>query len=368
MRFSTAALLALAASLCPAGAAGRDNLLAKPDAWFASPEGRAATANILSWHAPVGGWPKNIDTSQPFKGDPAKLKGTFDNGATTGELRFLARAFRATSDARYRQAVLDAASTTSSKPSTRPAAGRSPIRPASTITATSPSTTAPWSASWSSSATSPLPGLRLRRSARRKAAARQAFDRGIDCILKCQVIVNGKPTVWCAQHDEMDLRPRPARSYELASFSGGESAGILLLLMCLERPSPEVRRAIEAGAQWYESAKRSPAAVVKEGNGHKVVSDPAAPPLWARFYDIETGRPIFCRSRRHDEVRLGRDRRRAAQRLRLVWELGRSGRQRLPGLAGPQPAKELNPAVSTARRGSASRGERRLPLHLSPPL
>jgi len=24
------------------------------------------------------------------------------------------------------------------------------------------------------------------------------------------------------------------------------------------------------------------------------VKDPSAPPLWARFYDIETGRPFFC--------------------------------------------------------------------------
>ena len=25
-----------------------------------------------------------------------------------------------------------------------------------------------------------------------------------------------------------------------------------------------------------------------------VVSDPKAPPLWARFYELETGKPFFC--------------------------------------------------------------------------
>ena len=57
----------------------------------------------------------------------------------------------------------------------------------------------------------------------RRAPARQAFDRGIDCIVKCQVRANGQLTAWCAQHDEVTLEPRPARSYELVSLSGAES-------------------------------------------------------------------------------------------------------------------------------------------------
>ena len=37
-----------------------------------------------------------------------------------------------------------------------------------------------------------------------------AYDQGIDCILKTQIIVNGKPTVWCAQHDENTFLPAKA--------------------------------------------------------------------------------------------------------------------------------------------------------------
>ncbi len=37
----------------------------------------------------LGGWPKNEDTTEkPFEGDRTKLKATYDNGATTDELRF----------------------------------------------------------------------------------------------------------------------------------------------------------------------------------------------------------------------------------------------------------------------------------------
>lgn len=39
-------------------------------------------------------------------GDCAIIEGTFDNAATTGELRVLARAFQVTSDTRYEKAFL----------------------------------------------------------------------------------------------------------------------------------------------------------------------------------------------------------------------------------------------------------------------
>ena len=42
--------------------------------------------------------------------------------------------------------------------------------------------------------------------------ARAAFNKGVECILKTQVVLNGKPTVWCAQHDEHTLAPAKART------------------------------------------------------------------------------------------------------------------------------------------------------------
>ena len=80
--------------------------LEQPDDWFRGEEGRRITANILSHQSPQGGWPKNLDTTRsPYTGDRAKIQGTFDNGATTDELRYLARAYAADPRPEYRTAV-----------------------------------------------------------------------------------------------------------------------------------------------------------------------------------------------------------------------------------------------------------------------
>ena len=135
----------------------------------------------------------------------------------------------------------------------------------------------------------------------RKSAARKAFDAGIQCILKCQIRVDGKLTAWCAQHDETTYAPRPGRSYELVSISGGESVGVVRLLMSLDHPSPEVVRAIEGAVAWFRAAAIPGIKVIvvedanaPKGTDKRVVEDPAAPPTWARFYEIGTNKPIFC--------------------------------------------------------------------------
>ena len=58
----------------------------------------------------------------------------------------------------------------------------------------------------------------------------RALAKGLDCILKTQVRLNGRLTVWCAQHDRETLKPAKARSCELTSLSGHESVGIVVYL------------------------------------------------------------------------------------------------------------------------------------------
>jgi PelA/Pel-15E family pectate lyase len=135
--------------------------------------------------------------------------------------------------------------------------------------------------------------------AKTRESCRQAFERGIACILKCQIIVEGKPAVWCAQHDEKTFAPAKARSYELASFSGSESVGIVRLLMSLDNPSVEVRASIEGAVAWFEAHKvvgqRLDKETDKDGKTNLVmIPDPQAPALWARFYDLKTGQPYVC--------------------------------------------------------------------------
>ncbi|HTK77008.1 MAG TPA: pectate lyase, partial [Gemmataceae bacterium] len=125
------------------------------------------------------------------------------------------------------------------------------------------------------------------------ARARAAVNKGIDVILKTQIVQNGQPTVWCAQHDERTLAPAKARSYELPSLSGGESVGIVEFLMGIEKPSPEVVRAIKGAVAWFESVKITGIRVERRNGDKVVVEDPNAPPLWARFYELGTNRPFF---------------------------------------------------------------------------
>ncbi len=269
-------------------------LVKKDDAWFRGAEGRTAVANLLSHQSDLGDWPKNLDTSKlAFDGDRSKLKGTFDNSATIGEVHILARAYRATGDARAKAAVeksidhiLKAQYPNGGFPQSSPPGKGYPRR----ITLND------------GTMVHLLELLRdVGRSKEfsfldetRKAAAQSAFDRGIACLVKCQVTVDGKTTVWCAQHDEVTLEPRPARTFELVSLSGAESADVLLLLMSLESPPPDITRAIEAGARWFDAARLLGIRQTVVDGDKRIVADPKAPPLWARFYEIGTNRPIFA--------------------------------------------------------------------------
>jgi len=268
--------------------------LKKDDAWFAGERGREILENILSWQDDYGGWPKNEDTDVVrYTGSRTQLRGTFDNAATTGEMRMLARGYRVNGDERCRAAflkaldmILEAQYPTGGWPQYWP------LRKGyySHIT-------------FNDGAMVRLMEL-LDEVARepeygfagqeRRQEARAAFDRGVECILNCQVRVNGRLTAWCAQHDAVDLSPRPARSYELVSLSGGESAGILRLLMNLEWPTPRVAQAIAAGVQWYHDSEVHGLKIEYVDGKLKAVPDANAKPLWGRFCEIETNRPFFC--------------------------------------------------------------------------
>jgi len=292
-------LMAPVSSMAAGG--GTAPYLKKPDAWFATPEAKHVAEIILSYQSDLGGWPKNTDTvDAPYTGDRKELHPTFDNGATTGELRFLARTFNATQDETCRAAfqrglayILKAQYPTGGWPQFYP-----------------PDKQYHRYITFNDDAMVRLLEF-LREVAHENAyqfvpdaerkAADKAFADGVACILKCQIRVDSKPTVWCAQHDEIDYSPRPARAFELASFSGSESVGIVRLLMSLEKPTPEVIAAVNGAMAWFESAKitgirldRVPDPQGAKGKNLVVVPDPKGSPLWARFYDLKTGKPFFC--------------------------------------------------------------------------
>ena len=134
--------------------------------------------------------------------------------------------------------------------------------------------------------------------AERREKAAQALASGIHCILSTQIRQNGEPSAWCAQYDETTLEPAWARAYEPPSLSGGESVGIVRFLMTIEQPSDNVVAAIEGAIAWLKSVQMNGVRVerVKHEDGRteqKLVQDPNASGLWARFYELETNRPLY---------------------------------------------------------------------------
>lgn len=127
-----------------------------------------------------------------------------------------------------------------------------------------------------------------------KSKTKAVYDKGIACILKCQIVTNGKLTAWAQQHDAIDYQPRAGRSFEPAAISGGESAGVLHFLMSLRNPSPEIIKAIEAGIQWYRDVQIEGFELIKTSDDLAIKTNLSAPPIWARFYEISTNRPIFA--------------------------------------------------------------------------
>ncbi len=283
--------------------------LDQPAAWYASAEARDLADTLLLYQFPNGAWPKNREMSLPPAAEAeARTKPvaadeqmpTIDNGATHTQLVFLGRVIAATngSDA-HRAAVLRGLDYLLA--AQYPNGGWPqffPLREGyySHIT---------FNDDAMASVLEVLHAVAQGRApfalvdAARRSHAAAAMARGVDCILRCQVVIDGKKTAWCAQHDEHTFAPVAARKFEPATLSGMESVGLVRFLLQVE-PTAEVVAAVEAAATWFEAVKitglrygRVPAPDLPKGFDNVVTPDPAAPPLWARFYELGTNRPVF---------------------------------------------------------------------------
>jgi len=265
---------------------------------------------LLAFQNDNGGWLKNYKKKEPVDSKRnkkvLKQKGnsnsTIDNGATHSEIRYLSRAYLNFKDKKYKKAVckgveylLDAQYDNGGWPQFYPYRKDGYNR---YITFNDDAMIGAMRVLRDISE-GKEPFKFFDKDTRKRAG--KAVKKGIECILKCQVVVDGKKTVWCAQHDEKSYEPRKARSYELASLSGSESVGIVHFLMEIEKPSKEITEAIESAVAWFEEAKIEGIKLkvvedeaLPEGKDEVVVKDSSADPLWARFYDIETNKPIFC--------------------------------------------------------------------------
>lgn len=282
-----------------------------PSDWYRSEEAGMAGDSVLKYQTDIGGWAKNSGfhnggvRQEEWKRIVKYGTGaTFDNGSTIRELEFLGKIYTVTEDERYRDAFLRAYNYVLL--AQYPNGGWPQFYPyRKNKSAYSSHITYNDDVMLNimrflediMEETSVYSSIRINAAMRELAGI--AFEKGVQCILNTQIIVDGVRTVWCAQHDEVTLEPAGARTYELPSFSGSESAGITLLLMDIDNPSEEIVNAIKGAVRWFE-AYRIPGRRVKEfvnEEGEKdkaVIEDITAPDLWARFYDLETGKPFFC--------------------------------------------------------------------------
>lgn len=273
--------------------------------WYGTGEARRVADRVLEHQRADGGWPKNTDMTVPP--DPAVLAAarakpdsTIDNGATVTEMRVLARVYRASAEARYRDALnkgldylLAAQYPNGGWPQFYPL--RNDYSRYITF-----NDNAMINVATLLSEVAAGNGDGTFADTTRRVRSRAAVEKAVEVILRAQITVEGRLTAWCAQHDEVTLEPRKARAYEHPSLSGQETVGIVRFLMAREKPDARIVTAVDAAVAWLKSVpikglrveqRRDPA--LPEGRDVVTVADPSAPPLWARFYEIGTNRPIF---------------------------------------------------------------------------
>jgi pectinesterase len=287
------------------------DIIRKNDAaWFGTQEAKAIAENVLLYQRNIGGWPKNIQMQNALtEAEKQKLTAlktdehevTTDNGATSQEMLFMSKMYAQVKDERYKESflkglnyLLEAQYANGGWPQFFPLKkgyythitynDNSMVNILIILKEISEETNY----------------YSIKPSKEIVEKTKKAFDKGIDCIIKTQYRQNGVLTVWCAQHDEVTLAPANARAFELASLSGFESAKIVLLLMSIEKPSPEIITAVKSAQAWFEKTKITNLEEKRVLNDAGKIIDkkmiPAvnATPIWARFMNLETNEPFFC--------------------------------------------------------------------------
>jgi len=128
-----------------------------------------------------------------------------------------------------------------------------------------------------------------------KEKSKIAVQKGIECILKTQVLQKGIPTIWADQYNEITLQPDKARAFEPISLATGESVGIVRFLM-MQPVTPEIEKSIKSAVNWFKQNKiKGYSYNVSKVNGKAVrkLAEDKNSVIWARFYDINTNKPLF---------------------------------------------------------------------------
>ncbi|MEP0366428.1 MAG: pectate lyase [Cyclobacteriaceae bacterium] len=286
---------------------------------FAQSKTDSIAEDILLVQRVNGGWPKHLqirgkkeiktlydelnltdEERETIRRDSAILNTTYDNNATSKEIRYLIKAYSETKNTKYLKAaerginyILEGQYDNGGWPQFYPLKGGYADDITFNDNAMINSLNVLRDVSTGKNGLDSVDGELVER-------CESALAKGIACILKSQIIIDGELAVWCAQHDPDTFEASDARSFELASLSGQESVGILRFLMGIENPSPDVIKSIRQGMKWIDENKIEGYKTIfpkvpgtERGYDRVLVKEPGAI-LWARFYDLETGEPFFC--------------------------------------------------------------------------
>lgn len=270
--------------------------------------------NILLYQRNNGGWPKNYDMQailtqaqvDSLKRTRDREHTTFDNSTTFSHVEYLAQVYAQVPDDKYRDAalkgiafILKAQYPNGGWPQYYPLEKKNY---SSHITYNDGAFIGVMETLRKIKDNNPMFSF-VGPEMRKQAAI--ACDKGLECILKTQIISRGRKTAWCQQHDEVTLQPAWARAYEMPAICNGESAGIVLFLMSLDHPGTEVIDVVQSAVKWFGDSKiehtRIKSVEVKPvetslrtvTSDRVVVDDQAAPPIWTRYNELETERPLF---------------------------------------------------------------------------
>jgi len=302
----------------PYGSSARSMPLTQPVEWYASAAARRIADAIVSFQTPAGGWSKNLNLADHArrKGEsfaPNNLShflspgdfdtpadphwnyvGTLDNDATTTELQFLVKVIAEANDtAVYRASffrgieyLFAAQFPNGGWPQVWPLEGG--YHDAITYNDGAVTQTLELL-----EAAADRYGMFAFVPADLANRASESVKRGVDGMLETQILENGRRTVWGQQHDALTLQPVAGRNYEPRAECSSESASIMLFLMSLPDPSPEVMAAVGAAAAWFKQTAIHGKAYKRGPSGGQLQDSADGKSLWARYYEIGTHRPIF---------------------------------------------------------------------------
>ncbi|WP_323845408.1 pectate lyase [Microbulbifer magnicolonia] len=272
----------------------------QPVDFYRTEAGRRIADNVLSYQTPSGGWSKRTDMGAAPR-RPGQVYGvsknyipTFDNGATSTQFWVMAKAFAATKDKRYADAaeralhlILLAQYPHGGWPQSFPLRGEYHDLITFNDEVISDLLRIVNAVARGDEGLEFLPGPLRQRAA-------DGLSRALQMLVDTQVQSGGRATIWGAQHDPQTLAPAAARAFEPAALATRESADLVLFLMELEQPSENVARVIVSAHDWFQKNQIRGYRWEKAGEEYReLLPDENAGPLWARFYEVGSDRPVF---------------------------------------------------------------------------